>query len=70
MATSETPAFSRSNPFAWPRVNYRLSLASILVLSFGSLITVSTVPRAIPSICYAIKQILALASSPARLRTT
>ena len=41
MATPETPAFSRSNPFAWPRVNYRLSLASILALSFGSLITVA-----------------------------
>ena len=41
MATPETPNFSRSNPFAWPRANYRLSLSSILALSFGSLITVA-----------------------------
>ncbi len=41
MATPETPNFSRSNPFAWPRMNYHLSLASILALSFGSLITVA-----------------------------
>ena len=41
MTIPETPTYSRSNLFAGPHVKYRLSLASILALSFGSLITVS-----------------------------
>ena len=41
MTIPETPTYPRSSLFAGPHVKYRLSLASILALSFGSLITVA-----------------------------
>ena len=79
MTIPETPTYSRSNLFAGPHVKYRLSLASILALSFGSLITVSIL--LVAGVCYLQRRAQYrrsvarssgswhLASSQARLRT-